>query len=284
MEGNTAQKGFELKNGKIPILLALKKIEDLRPHEETVPSDLRGIMGALDKDPILRHPVIADLATGAVLDGTHRVAALSQMGCYTIPTALIEYQNPQVQVDRWFRTISGEGLQSFRKRLEELTPLAKSPPEADRALIERTMYATLQDKKQCLGFKSQSSNPLQLAKSAFRIEQIARDSGLKIAYRDFADLSDSQASGFVMSTIKIVKSEVLESCLNHVVFPPKTTRHLIPSRPLGIGVPLAWLRDKRIGEAEEVFLQHLRSKSVKRLPEGSWVGSRRYLEEVFLFE
>jgi hypothetical protein len=284
LEENASQKGFELKDGKIPILLALKKIEDLKPHEETVPSDLQGIIKTLDKDPILRHPVIADAATGAVLDGTHRLAALSQMGCYMIPAALIEYQNPLVRVDRWFRTISGERLETFRKKLEELEPFYTSPLEADRALIERSIYASLQDGEQCLGFKSRNSGLLQLAKSAFRIEQIARNNSLKIAYRDNVDLKGSQDSSFVMSTIKIVKAEVLESCLNHVLFPPKTTRHIIPSRPLGIGVPLTWLRDTKVGQAEAAFLQHLRSKSVRQLPEGSWVGSRRYLEEVFLFE
>lgn len=284
MEANTAQKGFELNNGKIPILLALKKIEELKPHEETVPSDLQVIIKALDKDPIIRHPIIADVTTGAVLDGTHRLAALSQMGCYTIPAALIEYQNPQVQVDRWFRTISGETLQSFRKKLVVESPFATAPPDADRGLLERMMYATLQDREQCFGFKSQNSNPLQLAKSAFRIEQIARDSRLKIVYRDAAELKDPQENSFVMSTIKIVKREVLESCLSRLLFPPKTTRHLIPSRPLGVGVPLTWLRDTKVERAQECFLQHLRSKGVRRLPEGSWIGSRRYLEEVFLFE
>ena len=284
MEENATQKGLELKNGKIPILLALKKIEDLKPHEETVPSDLQGIIKALERDPTLRHPVIADAATGVVLDGTHRLAALSQMGCYTIPAALIEYQNPLVRVDRWFRTISRDRLETFQQKLEELAPFNTSPLEADRALIERAIYASLQDGEHCLGFKSRSAGPLQLAKSAFRIEQIARNNSLKIAYRDSAELKGSQDSSFVMSTIKIVKREVLESCQNRVLFPPKTTRHLIPSRPLGVGVPLAWLRDTEIGRAEATFLQHLRSKSVKRLPEGSWVGSRRYLEEVFLFE
>ncbi len=284
MEENAAQKGFDLKNGKIPIFLALKRIEDLKPHEETVPTDLQGIIKTLDKNPILRHPIIADADTGAVLDGTHRLAALSQMGCYTIPAALIEYENPQVRVDRWFRTITGERLQSFRKKLEDMGPFDTSPLEADRRLIERSIYASLQDEKQCLCFKSQSSAPLQLAKSAFRIEQIARNNSLKITYRDNADLKDAQDTSFVMSTIKIVKTEVLENCLNHLLFPPKTTRHIIPSRPLGVRVPLAWLRDTKVQQAEAAFLQHLRSKSVKQLPEGSWVGSRRYLEEVFLFE
>lgn len=284
MEEFAGHEGFELKDGKIPILLALKKIQDLKPHEETVTSDLRGIIKALDVDPVLRHPVIADATTGAVLDGTHRLAALSQMGCYAIPAALIEYQNPKVQVDRWFRTIDGQELETFRPKLEELAPFYTSPVEADRALANRSIYASLKDMTQCLGFRSQSSDPLQIAKSAFRIEQIARGNGLKIGYKDSADLKSSQDNSFVMSTIKIVKAEVLESCRTHFLFPPKTTRHLIPSRPLGVTVPLTLLRDANFGHVEAAFLQHLRSKTVRRLPEGSWVGSRRYMEEVFLFE
>jgi len=37
-------------------------------------------------------------------------------------------------------------------------------------------------------------------------------------------------------------------------------------------------------EAETEFEKHLRAMTVRRLPEGSMVGSRRYMEEVFLFE
>ncbi len=284
MEKNSSEKGFELKDGKIPIFLVLRKIEDLKPHEETVSSDLQGIIKALERNPIVRHPVIADSATGAVLDGTHRLAALSQMGAYSIPTALIDYQSPLVKVDRWFRGISGKNLRSFRKKIEKLAPFDVSPLDADRGLIDRSTFATLRSKGQCLAFKSPDSRPLQLARDAFRIEQIARRNGLKIVYRDNADLTDSPDASFVMSTIRVEKKEVLESCMNRNLFPPKTTRHIIPSRPLGVGVPLAWLHNKNIGEAEATFLQHLRSKNVKRLPEGSWVGSRRYLEEVFLFE
>jgi len=87
-----------------------------------------------------------------------------------------------------------------------------------------------------------------------------------------------------MSTIRVEKSEVVESCVSHKLFPPKSTRHLIPSRPLGLGVPLAMLKNKNHAEAESAFVQHIRSKHIRKLPKGSKVGSRRYLEEVFLFE
>jgi hypothetical protein len=278
-------KGFEIKTGKIPILLTLKRIRELKPHEETVPSDLHVIVSTLERDPVLRHPIIADSATGSVLDGTHLLAALSQLGCYTIPTALIDYQNPLVRVDRWFRVIAGEDLNDFMKRTDQSrSDMATSASEADRSLLSRLSYASLSDQRECFTFRSKGSAALEACGNAFQIEEIARNNLLKIAYTDNNDLKDLSKNTFLMSTIRVEKSEVIESCLSHSLFPPKSTRHLIPSRPLGLAFPLDWLKSKNHAEAESAFEKHIRSKRVRRLPEGSKVGSRRYLEEVFLFE
>ncbi len=285
MEVDPSGKGFEITTGKIPILLTLKRIQDLKPHEKAVATDLRGIVTTLERDPVLRHPIIADSATGAVLDGTHRLAALSQLGCYTIPTALIDYQNPLVRVDRWFREITGETLNDFMKRIEQSpSPLPMSASQAGQNLLSRSSYATLCDQRECFTFRSNGPRALEACQNAFQIEEIARNNHLKIAYTDNDDLKELLKNSFLMSTIRVEKSEVIESCLNHSLFPPKSTRHLIPSRPLGLAVPLELLRNKNYAEAESAFVQHIRSKHMRRLRGGSKVGSRRYLEEVFLFE
>jgi hypothetical protein len=285
LEVDPSGKGFEINTGKIPILLTLKRISELKPHEETVPSDLQGIVSTLEGDPVLRHPIIADSATGAVLDGTHRLAALSQLGCYTIPTALIDYQNPLVRVDRWFRVITGEGLNDFMKRTDQgRIEMATSASEADQGLLSRWNYAALCNQKECFTFRSNGDDALEACKHAFQIEEIARTNHLKIGYTDNNDLKDLSKNTFLMSTIRVEKSEVIASCVSHSLFPPKSTRHLIPSRPLGLAFPLDWLKSKNHAEAESVFEKHIRSKHIRRLPEGSKVGSRRYLEEVFLFE
>ena len=128
------------------------------------------------------------------------------------------------------------------------------------------------------------SRSLSSRRNAFEIEEIAKNNHLKISYVDNDDLAELSKNAFLMSTIRVEKSEVVESCVSHKLFPPKSTRHLIPSRPLGLGVPLALLKNKNHAEAESAFVQHIRSKHIRKLPEGSKVGSRRYLEEVFLFE
>jgi hypothetical protein len=285
LEADSSGKGFEINNAKIPILLALKRIQELRPHEETVPAELHGIVNTLKRDPILRHPVIADATTGAVLDGNHRLAALSELGCYTIPTALIDYRNPLVKVDRWFRVITGENLNDFIKRTEDSqSHLVMSISEADRSLLSRSSYAGLGNGEEWFAFRWNGPDAVEAFQKSFRIEEIARNNHLKIAYTDNDDLKQLPENGFMMSTVRVEKNEVIESCINGRLFPPKSTRHLIPSRPLGLAVPINWLKNKNYAEAESAFVKHVRSKHVNRLAEGSKVGSRRYLEEVFLFE
>src|SRR5207247_9527215 len=117
-----------------------------------------------------------------------------------------------------------------------------------------------------------------------RQERTERNNHMKVPYTHNCEMNQISVSDMLRSTICLKKSEVVESCQAHNLFPPKSTRHLIPSRPLGIGVPLLWLKNGNIEEAEAEFEKYLAAKRVRRLPEGSMVGSRRYMEEVFLFE
>ncbi len=283
MEEDKPRNGYEIKNSSIPILLSIRPISTLRPHEETVPFDLDSIVRSLQKNPVLRHPIIADLETGLVLDGTHRLAALKALGCRSAPCALINYQDDRIRIERWFRLIMGSSLDEFRQKLAERTSHSDTSAWAEECLAMRRCYASLADTKSCWVFPSTSSEPPALARLAFEVETLAREAGLRVKYLDNKVLSPS-CKGFILSTIKLEKKEIVDSCLRNLLFPPKTTRHVIPSRPLGTSTPLEWLEGDGAQTIQRRFVDHLKSLKVKRLPEGSKVGSRRYQEEVFVFE
>src|SRR5437867_11951313 len=97
---------------------------------------------------------------------------------------------------------------------------------------------------------------------------------MKIAYTDNGQMNQISGSDMLMSTICLKKSEVVESCQSHNLFLPKSTRHLIPSRPLGIGVSLLCLKNRNIEEAEQVVVEYLAAKRVRHLPDGDMVGGR----------
>lgn len=284
MEADTSQKGYSIASAKIPILITLKKTSDLKPHEETVPEDLKKLVSSLRSNPILRHPIIADKQTGIVLDGTHRLAAVKQLGCNFIPSALVDYDDPQITIERWFRKFSGSSVRKLQNELRQMNPRATAPEEGENGLLQRRWYATLEKPGVCWSFPARKKTPYDLVRDSYEIELTARKNKVKIAYQDIKEPNPTKTSNLVMSMIKIKKSEVVQTVSQGKLFPPKSTRHLVPSRPLGGGVPIDWLQVSSYSEAQSRYHEFIQSRTISRLPEGSKVGSRRYLEEVFLFE
>jgi L-serine kinase (ADP) len=284
LEAHSSLKGYSIADGRIPILITLRKTSDLRPHEETVAEDLKKLVNALKENPVLRHPIIADRFTGTVLDGTHRLAAVKQLKCNFIPSALVDYNDPQITIERWFRQFSGSNLQNLENELMRLDPRKVSLDECEDGLSKRRWYATVEKPKSYLAFPVRGPDPYQMVQDSHRIEITARKQGARITYQDNKDMEAGDSESLVMSTIKLEKKEIVEIVKKGKLFPPKSTRHLVPSRPLGGGVPIDWLQGSDFSEAQSRYLAYIQSRKVKRLPEGSRVGSRRYLEEVFLFE
>jgi hypothetical protein len=279
-----SNRAYHLPHAKVPIQICLKQIIDLRPHEETVEAELQAMIRKMRQETVLRHPIIADVTTGTVLDGTHRLAALSALGCEYVPAALIDYQSLLINLSKWFRIISGEKLETFIERIKKYHPLKVDAPALENSLINRSSFAAVYDGNKGYVFANWEENPIDIARKAFEIELVARNSGLTISYSDTGEIEQIVPEQFVLSGILVTKAEVVEATKKQQHFPPKTTRHLIPSRPLATRTPLKWLQERGHAEAETLFLKQLQSKKVRRLPEGSWVGSRRYQEEVFLFE
>ncbi len=281
MDVDTSSDAYLIRNAKIPIRLSLRRISDLVAHEVTVRRDLDSLIGLLTRDPLLRHPLVTDERTGLVLDGTHRLAALKELGCEFAPCALVDYRDPRIIVERWFRKIEGATLDNFKTQIATIQHEPETSSRVDDCLLSRECCAVLENHESRLVFRSAEKNPVNLAKASFEIERIAREKGLRVAYEDTKSIPSN--NGFALSTIRVTKEEILEASSERKVFPPKTTRHIIPSRPLGVGIMLARLKQQNFAEAQERFLKHLRSKSLTQKPEGSWVGSRRYEEEVLLF-
>jgi hypothetical protein len=284
LEAHPSLEGYSIASSRIPILLTLRKTSDLKPHEETVAEDLERLVSALKDNPVLRHPIIADQRTGIVLDGTHRLAAIKQLKCNFIPSALVDYEDPQVTIERWFRQFSGSRVRNLENDLRRLGPKEVSHDEGEDGLSKRRWYATVEDPRICLAFPVRSQNPYEMARDSHSIEVAARKHGVSIAYQDNKETKRGDSESRIMSTIKIEKKEVVKTVKKGKLFPPKSTRHLVPSRPLGGGVPIDWLQGSDFSEAQSRYREYIESRKVKRLPEGSVVGSRRYLEEVFLFE
>jgi acyl-CoA synthetase (AMP-forming)/AMP-acid ligase II len=281
---------FSVRARGLTFEIKLVELGKLHIHEEIIPELLDSMVEEIRSNGVLKHPIIADANTLVVLDGMHRVAALRKIECRCIPACLVDYHSPKVKVGCWYRTVSGEAstsvLLDLLRRLEIKVDKAR-PAEARRALENREAVAAILSKNDCHKIYARARGIREAYAWVGRIEKIFASGGLNVSYEMERDAEEGVKSGRAIAAVmtpRATKGEVLEAALAKKLFAHKTTRHVVPARPMCVDVPLKWLMGKSIEEANEMLLEHLARREMKRLPRGSVFEGRRYEEELVVFE
>jgi hypothetical protein len=81
--------------------LSLVPIEWLKPHEQHVESRVLQLVEQFRKAGSVDYAVVADVATGTVVDGHHRLEALRRLGARFVPCYLIDYKDGSIGVAAW---------------------------------------------------------------------------------------------------------------------------------------------------------------------------------------
>ena len=151
----------------------------------------------------------------------------------------------------------------------------------------RIAFAAIVCNSQC--FILQSSSVLtiiQIFKEIDKIETFARQYDFDISFYTESDALESikDSSKVVLIVPSLTKKEVIKAALDGEVFTQKTTRHVVPARPLFVNVPVKWLNQS---DAETINLrmkQYLESKQIVQLEPGAIIEGRRYEEYAYVFK
>jgi len=79
----------------------LVEIGRLHGHEQIRPSLLAELTALIQKDGVLKRPVLVADRALVILDGHHRVEALRSLGCRRVPAYLVEYESDVVHLTTW---------------------------------------------------------------------------------------------------------------------------------------------------------------------------------------
>ena len=90
--------------------VSLVDIGKLRAHERTDEARLEKLKTEIESDGLLARPIVVDEKTNVVLDGHHRLRALSLLGCSKIPVCYLTYGSEKI------------GVMSMRKGVEITKP------------------------------------------------------------------------------------------------------------------------------------------------------------------
>lgn len=265
--------------------IALVETENLLLHEETIPEALEVLQEKIEDDDMLRSPVIADGGSLVVLDGMHRVKALMNLGCRFTCVCMVDYQSPEIVLDRWCRIVPTDlRIADFLGMIKRLGLRVFS---LDRKREDTGILLLLQHKT--LVLSAYKPGVKQAFKAVADLELRLRERGIEVGHETESDARERLEKGEVGAVIcppRIDKSQVLEVARRGEVFSFKATRHIVPARPVGVDVPLSLLRDEELTleEANQRLKELLEGKVLRRIPPGSLRGGRRYEEELYVFE
>jgi len=278
-------------------------ISELYIHEEIVESSLKALMFSLKKSGFQRDPIIVDEESGVILDGMHRYSALKKLGMEYITVAKVNYLDETIILRRWFRVY--KSIKTNPELLERtISKVIAGKGEIEKKTItlgkgEELEYPDKTSIKIWLKNKEISEFTVNLEKLSlidrFRVLKNLEKIFMSEIGERTSFLTEQQAlkyikekkGSLVVGIPNITKNDVIDIATKGKVFPPKTTRHVIPARPLFVNVPLKLLQKKGIGldieEKREILERLLENKMLIQV-KGKVEIDRLYEENVlFVF-
>ncbi len=238
----------------IPVLQVehvLLSVDILLQHEELVTERLNDIMRNMESLNAVDMPIIVAPIPGSdkylIVDGHHRWAALKELGYKKIPSVLIDYFDPKVKVYTWYPAFLGdvspliEGLQELRVDVQHCNLGIDSLSEADLAGKAFIMFGRG-------GECTIIEGDVEVQRRVIRMLDVLAVNGLiRLAwYGLLTDASEDLMKGeidYVLARKAYSKAEIMDYVSKGGVYPPKTTRHVLPFIPAKNYVKLEILRD-----------------------------------------
>ncbi|MEM2793483.1 MAG: ParB N-terminal domain-containing protein [Candidatus Methanomethylicia archaeon] len=281
--------GYLIDHPLVKLRIKIEKVEKLHIHEEIIPELLSKLILEIRRDGVVKHPVIVDENSLVVLDGTHRVEAIRRLGCKYIPVCLVNYNNPSIAVGAWYRMIEEPvDLKAVLNIIKDLNLKVRREDSrnAYKLVLERKIVAALISKKESYIIDDSKHDIREVYDIVGEVESKLRLKGYRVTYdTELASIKAIKTgrAKLILAIPVIFKEEVVRAALSGKVFTHKSTRHIIPARPLFINIPLEWLYSElEYTDVNEMLVKYLKSKTIKHLPPGQ-VLDRQYDEELYIF-
>lgn len=255
--------------------LRIVDISRLHNHEDIIPPNLIRLKEAMLNIGQLVDPLIVDKKSMVILDGNHRIKVLELIKCPRAVCQMVDYESPKIQVGTWFplaEKLSAEELKAAGCKLETVEL------EAGLRALEGKKAAFMLARKENGTRKYLLVNPADYSLEEMMVEQ--KRIVEKLARTEFYYYGDDEAENQVDKGRSVLyrkiytKDEIVARARAGKLFPPKSTRHLIPNRIIRLNMRLGWLH-----EGEKEASEYLERTLRERIYNGN---VRRYSEPVIV--
>lgn len=287
---------FSIDEDNIKLHLEIVPVESLLQHEKVLPESVDRLTFEFRNMVTLQNPIIVDV-NYLILDGNHRAYAFKKLGFRYIPVCRVDYFHESIRLKCWYRLVEGvkdpDHFEHFIKDMGGEYLQLKDKDMLVSTLEENHLYLGIQtgDSYSVIRFDRRSVYDAVSAYDCVEVIQeeiIKKGVGLTYVPCDYVKEKEfkgpTQKNDFILYTPHITKEMVIDAGKKRKIFAPKTTRHLIPARPLQVNVPASWFKEDILcDELNHRLDQFLRNKGLKRFGPGQVIDGRYYEEALYVF-
>ncbi|MHB8568319.1 MAG: ParB N-terminal domain-containing protein [Nitrososphaerales archaeon] len=271
--------------------IRLLPVAGVLTHEDTIPSLVEILKADMKRTGVQRDPLIIDRKTHLALDGMHRRLSLESLGARFVVCAEFDYLSESIKLDRWFRYLIAPGSRLIQQIVSEFGMIPCRSLKKATLMVDtlKAGFALLSREESYVSLNEVITKRRELVESTF--DMVRKFDALCIAGDALPDvIADGEIdelfasqSVFVLYSTLLRKSDVLASANSRYQFPFKTTRHILPLRPMGLNFPLNSLCDSTEKECSLILRSIIRNCKVNVEKKDIWYEGRRYNEPLAIF-
>lgn len=267
------------------IELSIVPLGKVRPHEATVPKILSSIIADLGRTGLQRDPILADRNSHTALDGMHRRAALEALGARFALCAQFDYLHDSIKLERWLRYFIAPNEQFLSELVSRLGLIEHdSFHEAIRAVDSgRSGIALVSAGRSYV--TNLNWDVGRVYEAVGEIDELCRENQIELEFAPDSSKFElfTSESVYLLYPMKLTKNDVLRIAEQGKVFPCKTTRHVVPIRPMGVYFPLDLLRGSSESECSKELENIVKLSKIELEKREVWYEGRRYSEPLAIF-
>ena len=243
---------LKLTHGSYTMGLSLLPVDKLKPHEEILPSLARKLSDNMLKSSVFTHPIIVDENSLVILDGMHRYNAIKSLGAKLIPAVLVNYNDRNIKLLRWWRVVPSD----IYPKIKDI--LGPSQP----SISKNTFYVELRHAAKTTYYSSENLTEIfTILKS---LERLVGKLGYEIRYVHEMHLSSFLKANIGFALFPPTKELVIDLASRGVLFPHKSTCHVFPARIYDINLPLDILFLEDYEEAISLTKKLIENKNIEK--------------------
>ncbi|MFI5419910.1 MAG: hypothetical protein ACHQ1H_02975 [Nitrososphaerales archaeon] len=267
------------------IELSIVPLSEIKPHEDTIPDLLDSLTRDMARTKLQRDPLLVDRKTHMALDGMHRRAALQKLGAKFAVCAEYNYLDEEIKLERWLRYFIAPDSNLLSK-LSLVFKMKSCPGYRPAAKIvdeDRGSVALLSAAESLVS--RQKGNPSKVYEKIKKAAALCKAAKIQVEFAPESSRFElfTSESVYVLYPKILRKQDVLYMAEKNRVFPCKTTRHVVPVRPMGIYFPLNDLTNSSYERCTEKLETIVKGSKITREDREVWYEGRRYSEPLAIF-